>query len=202
MEFSADSLPHRNPMPVGPHILCPDAATKSTPRAWTSTLMCGTDWQASSMTFAPGAARERTIFTMDSMGLMFPKTLETCCVLTNFVFGPINSLKASRSNAPVTEHAGTYFSTAPVRSAAICQGTMFEWCSASVITISSPSWRYNSRAFDGAFPHVCDREDATRLIASVAPLVNTISFRLWALTKDATLSRAASYCSVASRDRA
>ena len=35
-----------------------------------------------------------------------------------------------------------------------------------------------------------------------APLVNTISFRLLALMNEATLSRAASYCSVASRDSA
>ena len=35
-------LPHKNPMPVGPHILCAEATIKSAPRVWTSTGMLGT----------------------------------------------------------------------------------------------------------------------------------------------------------------
>src|SRR5665213_1806139 len=55
---SSARLPYRKPIPVGPHILCPLAARKSTSSAWTSTGMCGTDWAASTKTTAP-AARAR-----------------------------------------------------------------------------------------------------------------------------------------------
>ena len=42
-------------MPLGPSILCPEKAAKSTSRAWKSTGWCGTDWQASSTVSAPTA---------------------------------------------------------------------------------------------------------------------------------------------------
>ena len=51
-----------------------------------------------------------------------------------------------------------------MRSQSICHGTRLEWCSISVTTIRSPA-----RTF--APPH----EYATRLIASVALRVNTVS---------------------------
>ena len=57
---------------------------------------------------------------------------------------------------------------------------MLAWCSSSETTISSPGW-------------MCSPTDAaTRLIASVAPLVKTTWREEGALTKRATLSRAAS----------
>ena len=52
---------------------------------------------------------------------------------------------------------------APVRSASCCHGTRFAWCSISVIRISSPGLSDPVSA------------NATRLIPSVADLVNTIS---------------------------
>mmetsp|Transcript_33090 Transcript_33090/g.79054 ORF Transcript_33090/g.79054 Transcript_33090/m.79054 type:complete len:201 (-) Transcript_33090:292-894(-) len=188
-------------MPVGPHILCPLAATKSTPRDWTSTPMCGTDWHASRIIFAPGAAVPRTIRTMSSTGLTVPRTFETCWTETIFVLSVTSSENISRSNDP-SRRTGRYFRTAPVSSAAICHGTMLLWCSASVMSISSPSVRYSSLGSPGGRPAVCDSDEAIRLIDSVAPLVKTISFLELALTNDATLSRAPSYSSVASRDSA
>ncbi len=70
---------------------------------------------------------------------------------------------------------------APVAWAASCQGTMLEWCSISVITISSPG-RRNLRP----------QAAATRLIASVVLRVNTISEGWRALIKAATLARTSS----------
>ena len=46
-------LPQRNPMPVGPHILCADATSQSAPSARTSTGMLGTLWQASTSSLPP-----------------------------------------------------------------------------------------------------------------------------------------------------
>ena len=64
---------------------------------------------------------------------------------------------------------------------------MLEWCSISVITISSPG-RRNFRP----------QAAATRLIASVVLRVNTISAARGALMKAATLARTSSYRAVAS----
>ena len=46
--FSSSRRPYSTPMPLGPSILWPENAAKSTPSAWKSTGWCGTDWQASS----------------------------------------------------------------------------------------------------------------------------------------------------------
>ena len=58
---------------------------------------------------------------------------------------------------------------------------MLAWCSSTESTTSSPSPR-----------KVPPQLAATRLIASVAPLVNTISLAERALTKRCTLARAPS----------
>ena len=47
-------------MPLGPSILWPENAAKSTSRAWKSTGWCGTDWQASSTVSAPTACARAT----------------------------------------------------------------------------------------------------------------------------------------------
>jgi hypothetical protein len=60
-------------MPIGPSILCPEKAAKSTPRAWTSTPMCGTDWQASRTVSAPTSLARLTSW---STGLIVPSTLD------------------------------------------------------------------------------------------------------------------------------
>ena len=66
------------------------------------------------------------------------------------------------------------------RSRRKCQGTMLAWCSISESTISSPA------------PSERPNVDATRLIASVPPLVNTIWFGEGALMNRATAARARS----------
>ena len=60
--------------------------------------------------------------------------------------------------------SGIQRSSTPRSGARMCHGTMLAWCSISVSTITSPSWRL-ARA----------QLYATRLIASVTFLVNTIS---------------------------
>ena len=81
---------------------------------------------------------------------------------------------------------GTKRTVAPVISATICHGTMFEWCSISVTSTSSPG--FSSRA---------PQAQATRLIASLAFLANTRPSR-GAPTRRATASRPASKRAVAS----
>ena len=81
---------------------------------------------------------------------------------------------------------GAKRTVAPVTSATICQGTMFEWCSISVTSTSSPG--FSSRA---------PQAQATRLIASLAFLANTTPSR-GAPTSRATASRPASKRAVAS----
>ena len=60
-------------MPVGPHILWPVNATASAPSAVTSTGMCGTDWEASTMTIAP---TECALAAMVATGLTVPSRLD------------------------------------------------------------------------------------------------------------------------------
>mmetsp|Transcript_22211 Transcript_22211/g.40875 ORF Transcript_22211/g.40875 Transcript_22211/m.40875 type:complete len:211 (+) Transcript_22211:654-1286(+) len=180
--LNTSSRPHKKPIPVGPHILCPEATKKSTPSSWTSTGMCGTDWQASSRTRAPALL---AVFTTLATGLTHPKTLETCIRLIRRVLDVTKLSSCSTSNSPSGVMPAKR-NLAPVLCASSCQGTMFEWCSMHVRMTSSPSCRL-------ATPQVF----ATRLIASVAPLVKTISSCDFALTNRATLSRAISKASVA-----
>ena len=68
----------------------------------------------------------------------------------------------------------------------MCHGTMLAWCSISVITTASVG------------PRLAPPQDrATRLMASVTFLVNTISSAEGAFTNRATAVRAASMASVA-----
>lgn len=65
--------PYSTPIPLGPSILWPEKAAKSTSSAWKSTGRCGTDWQESSTVSAPTAlARE----TSSPTGASAPVTLE------------------------------------------------------------------------------------------------------------------------------
>ena len=60
--FSNNSLlPQRTPTPVGPTALWPEYVKKSTSSLFTSTGMCGTDWQASNKTIAPTSRARLTI---------------------------------------------------------------------------------------------------------------------------------------------
>ena len=162
-----------------------------------------------------------------------PKVLLTWAVATSRVRGPMTWRKlsavsassapsrAKRSTAPVRcaticgggEASQLQSGTGPgfhIGSARACQGTRLEWCSSTESTISSPGRRL-------CVPQVL----ATKLMASLAFLVNTTSREEDALTKVATcvqrargrqrapvagscgfgtFSRASSYAVVASAD--
>ena len=60
-------------MPVGPIILWPEKAMKSTPRSRTSTGEWGTSWAPSATTTAPAAWATEAIWRT---GLMVPSTLD------------------------------------------------------------------------------------------------------------------------------
>lgn len=77
---------------------------------------------------------------------------------------------------------------------------MFEWCSISEITTSSPGPRRNRGSASGR-SEALENAYATMLIASVEFLVNTTSSTLGAFMNAATFARAPSYASVASVPR-
>mmetsp|Transcript_10510 Transcript_10510/g.38112 ORF Transcript_10510/g.38112 Transcript_10510/m.38112 type:complete len:204 (+) Transcript_10510:515-1126(+) len=176
--------PHRNPIPVGAHILCPDATIQSTPNVFTSIGMCGTDWHASRSTFAPTLFAS---FTSRGTSTSLPRTLDTCAVAINFVFPSRADASNASMSIPFPSGASpTCRSVAPVCAHTSCHGTMLLWCSSSEMITSSPGFKL-------ATPHVY----ATKLIASDALRVKTISRSVSAPMKSATLTRASSYASVA-----
>ena len=120
---------------------------------------------------------------------MVPSMLETQVNDTTLVRSVISSSTFDRSSWPSSVMPNQR-SVAPVRSQSSCHGTMLEWCSISVITISSPgpTWRSPGQA------KVC----AARLRASEAFLVKITSSRSGAPRNAATLSRPPSYAAVAS----
>ena len=120
--------------------------------AWTA------PWQPSISTRAPAAWARRLI---SATGLRVPSTLDMWVTATMRDLGPSKSAQASMSRVP-SSRTGIHFSTAPLRSRSMCQGTMLEWCSIWLTRISSPGW------MDWPMPA------ATRLIASVPPRVQTI----------------------------
>ena len=73
MGDSSSRRPYSTPIPLGPSILCPENAAKSTSRACKSTGWCGTDWQASSTVSAPTALARAT---SSSTGASAPVTFE------------------------------------------------------------------------------------------------------------------------------
>ncbi len=141
-----------------------------------STGMWGTLCEPSTSTRAPASCAIRAI---SATGLIVPSTLLTWTTPTIRVRSVSRPAKASMSSSPpgVT---GAKRTVAPVISATICHGTMFEWCSISVTSTSSPAARLRM-----------PQAHATRLIASEAFLVNTTVSR-GAPTRRATLSRPAS----------
>mmetsp|Transcript_18993 Transcript_18993/g.61928 ORF Transcript_18993/g.61928 Transcript_18993/m.61928 type:complete len:234 (+) Transcript_18993:447-1148(+) len=176
------ALAHRKPMPVGPHILCPEATMTSAPSVCTSTGMCGTLWHASSMRSAPcSCASSATSGT----GSTLPSVLLTCASDTSLVRGPTSERSCSMSRPPSSPNP-TKRSLAPFLAATSCHGTRLLWCSATDRTTSSPSCKLAS-------PHVY----ANKLMASLALRTNTISRSLGALMNRATFSRACSYMVVA-----
>ena len=118
--------------------------------------------------------------TISLIGGAVPSTFDICVIATILVRLVSARSKASSENEP-SSATSTHFSTAPLRSRWKCQGTMLAWCSITESTISSPA-------------PICARPKlaATRLIASVAERVKTISSIEAALRKRRTLSRAAS----------
>ena len=133
--------------------------------------MWALDWQVSSRMSAP---TERAAAVIAATGETAPVTFETCVKATRRVFGVMTE-RVSKSMRPSGVRS-SQDSSAPVRSHSCCQGTMFAWCSARVHTMRSPG--PTRRAADSEPPIPCDAcpmDRATRLMASVAFFVHTIS---------------------------
>ena len=118
-------------------------------------------------------------------GLTVPRTLLTCMTLTSFVFSLNNFSYSSRSSVP-SSLMGMTRRRMFLRCCCSCQGTMLEWCSIVLTMTSSPSSMQPST-----------KDEATRFRLSVVPRVKTISLVERALTNFLTVSRAASWRSVA-----
>ncbi len=165
-------------MPDGPHILCAEKAMKSASHACTSVTLWGTYWQASTTASAPAAwAAAHSSVT----GVSVPSTLLIAVKANTLAPSSSRSRLPSAMSSWPSGVIGSQRSSIPWRAAMMCHGTMLAWCSICVTTTMSPADRW-------APPH----DWATRLSASVAFLVNTISSASRALTKPATLARACS----------
>ncbi len=85
-------------------------------------------------TSAPTSCARRTI---SRTGLSVPRMLDTSVKETIFVRSVMIPSMVDRSRRP-SSVSPNHFSRAPVRCASSCHGTMLEWCSISVMTISVP----------------------------------------------------------------
>ena len=94
--------------------------------------------------------------------MIVPNTLEACVIDSILTLSVSLLFKLSISNVP-SSFTEIYSNIAPVRLVMTCHGTIFEWCSISLINTISFFLRLEK-----------PQESATRLIDSVAPLVNII----------------------------
>ena len=105
----------------------------------------------------------------------------------------VRSLKSRSYSSSISSprsFIGTTRNLMPLRACRSCQLTMLEWCSISLRMTSSPLRMKAS-----------PKQEATRLMLSVVPRVNTISAGERAFRKRRTVSRAASCSSVACCER-
>ena len=182
MASSRASRAQRKPMPVGPQSLWEEPTRKSAPSWATSRGRWARLWQASTSNSAPAAWARGAI---SAIGFRQPRVLLTCTRLTRRVRPLSWAWKSARSSSPRSVRP-TWRRTQPVRAASSCQGTRLLWCSMTLSSTSSPALRLASPQLR-----------ATRLIASLALRVNTISWGEAAPTKAAVLARAPSKPSVA-----
>ena len=107
-------------MPLGPHILWPENAKKSTPSACTSTFLCGTACAPSQTMIAPSSCARAASF---STPVTVPSEFETRFVATTLTrpSRQTSSSMSSRSSPPSS--SGIIRKPAPVRPAMYCQGT-------------------------------------------------------------------------------
>ena len=126
----------------------------------TSTGRCTAPWLPSTSTGMPRAC---AIFTTSLTGTMVPSAFDICVIATSLV-RRVSSFSNSSIRKLPSSSTGAHLITAPWRSLRKCQGTMLEWCSMIEMTISSPALMFGS-----------PQDEATRLIASVALRVKTIS---------------------------
>src|SRR5690606_11740134 len=120
--LSSSSFPYRTPTPVGPYILCPENAKKSTSSACTSTATCCTACAPSTST---GTSWLCAISIISFTGLTVPSALETYVKETSFVCSENNALYATISNSPLS-FIGMTRSLHPFSSHSICHGTILE----------------------------------------------------------------------------
>ena len=80
---SSSARPQRKPIPLGPHILWPETATKSEPSACTSTRTCGAACAASQTWIAPRSCAHAA---SAGTSLIVPSEFETKPEATTFTF--------------------------------------------------------------------------------------------------------------------
>ena len=181
---SSSRRPHRAPAPDGPHSLWPENARKSASMACTSTGRCGTDCAPSTRMTPPSPCTQSA---SSRIGLIVPSELDWSTTASSLTLPAFAISSSSSSFSSPCWSMCTYRNSAPVAFASTCHGTRFEWCSISVVTITSPGPRL-----------VRPYEYATRLIASVVSRVKITSRSDGAFTRSRTFLRVPSNASVAS----
>ena len=86
--FNNFFFPYKTPIPIGPKILCPENAKKSASSSCTLTGICGVLCAPSTTITASFSCAMAAI---SLIGLILPRTLETCVIATIFVFSVICS---------------------------------------------------------------------------------------------------------------
>ena len=166
---AAPSCPRGRRLPLGPHILWPEIATKSTPSACTSTLHVRRGLRRV-------ADKDRALLVRPRHELVErvdrPERVRDETRRDDLDAAPRARVASRpRGRARRASVSGISASSAPVFPAMYCHGTKFEWCSSSVTTTRSPGPRFER-------PHAY----ATRLIASVALRTKMMSRTSRALT--------------------
>ena len=137
---SSSRLPYSTPMPMGPMSLWPEKARKSTPDSCTSIGIWGALCAASTTTTAPRSLAMAAIWRM---GFSHPSTLDTWVTATSLVRSVNAASRRSCVIRPSASHSRNR-KTAPVFSAAICQGSKLLWCSMMLTNTSSPAFSRDS----------------------------------------------------------
>ena len=171
---SSSARPQSAPIPLGPHILWPEIATKSPSSACTSTRMCGAACAASQTKIAPCSCAQRTSGARSADRA--ERVRDEVRRDDLHVAARARSRRAPERSTLALVVEREHPELGAVAPAMYCHGTKFEWCSSSVTTTTSPGPRLLR-------PH----EYATRLIASVALRTKMISRTSGALMKRAHL---------------
>ena len=127
--------PQSAPVPLGPSILCPENAKKSQPSSCMSTARCGTLCAPSTTTIASRSWAQSQI---SRTGIHRPERVGLVHDRDDLDAADLLDLRELVEVEAAVVGQADVAQRAPVRFASSCHGTMLEWCSISLRTITSP----------------------------------------------------------------